>query len=140
MKDPPERHVVSKKPLHNSVNQMKPPDCCEVALPDAKKSTVSKRKGGGRRKRAQIEEVAMQPVDSRAVVAPPVSSKSIAFHRRPGYGQAGSKCIVKANHFLAGLPDKDLFQYDVSLVRTKMDDLELELEVGLVSDALDWIW
>jgi hypothetical protein len=30
----------------------------------------------------------------------------------------GQKCIVKANHFFAELPDKDLHQYDVSFVFT----------------------
>jgi hypothetical protein len=28
----------------------------------------------------------------------------------------GQRCIVKANHFFAELPDKDLHQYDVSLL------------------------
>lgn len=44
----------------------------------------------------------------------PTSSKSLSFAPRPGYGQVGAKCIVKANHFFAELPDKDLNQYDVS--------------------------
>lgn len=44
----------------------------------------------------------------------PTSSKSLSFAPRPGYGQVGTKCIVKANHFFAELPDKDLNQYDVS--------------------------
>lgn len=42
------------------------------------------------------------------------SSKSVSFAPRPGFGQVGTKCIVKANHFFAELPDKDLNQYDVS--------------------------
>ncbi|KAL2469810.1 Protein argonaute 10 [Abeliophyllum distichum] len=45
----------------------------------------------------------------------PSSSKSLSFARRPGYGQIGTKCIVKANHFFSELPDKDLNQYDVSI-------------------------
>jgi eukaryotic translation initiation factor 2C len=28
----------------------------------------------------------------------------------------GQRCIVKANHFFAELPDKDLHQYDVSFL------------------------
>lgn len=48
------------------------------------------------------------------VHAPPTSIKKLHFPRRPGFGQAGSRCIVKANHFIAELPDKDLHQYDVS--------------------------
>ncbi|KAM0874017.1 hypothetical protein ACQ4PT_037690 [Festuca glaucescens] len=47
-------------------------------------------------------------------LAPP-SSKSGRFPMRPGKGTSGSRCIVKANHFSAELPDKDLHQYDVSI-------------------------
>ena len=36
------------------------------------------------------------------------SSKSLSFARRPGYRQVGTKYIVKANHFFAELPDRDL--------------------------------
>ncbi|KAI5055294.1 hypothetical protein GOP47_0030439 [Adiantum capillus-veneris] len=46
---------------------------------------------------------------------PPVSSKKLRFPPRPGRGQTGIKCIVKANHFFAELPDKDLHQYDVAI-------------------------
>ncbi|XP_019449897.1 PREDICTED: protein argonaute 10-like [Lupinus angustifolius] len=45
----------------------------------------------------------------------PTSSKSLSFAPRPGYGQVGTKCIVKANHFFAELPDKDLNHYDVTI-------------------------
>ncbi|KAK1270774.1 Protein argonaute 10 [Acorus gramineus] len=43
------------------------------------------------------------------------SSKSLMLPLRPGFGQAGTKCVVKANHFFAELPDKDLHQYDVTI-------------------------
>ncbi|KAG5512851.1 hypothetical protein RHGRI_038677 [Rhododendron griersonianum] len=45
----------------------------------------------------------------------PPSSKSIVLHRRPGYGQMGSKCLVKANHFLAEISKRDLTQYSVTI-------------------------
>uniref|UniRef100_A0A1D1Z031 Protein argonaute 10 n=2 Tax=Magnoliopsida TaxID=3398 RepID=A0A1D1Z031_9ARAE len=45
----------------------------------------------------------------------PTSSKLVRFPSRPGFGQVGTKCVVKANHFFAELPDKDLTQYDVSI-------------------------
>lgn len=45
----------------------------------------------------------------------PNSSKSLNFSTRPGFGTVGTKCIVKANHFFAHLPDKDLNQYDVTI-------------------------
>ena len=43
----------------------------------------------------------------------PTSSKALSFAQRPGFGQLGTKCVVKANHFFTELPDKDLNQYDV---------------------------
>jgi hypothetical protein len=46
----------------------------------------------------------------------PVSSKALRFPLRPGKGRLGQKCMVKANHFFADLPDKDLHQYDVSFL------------------------
>ena len=63
----------------------------------------------------------------------PTSSKSLSFAPRPGFGQVGAKCIVKANHFFAELPDKDLNQYDVSsflswgLISINMLLLKIEL-------------
>ncbi|EEE66396.1 hypothetical protein OsJ_22736 [Oryza sativa Japonica Group] len=45
----------------------------------------------------------------------PVSTKSFKFPHRPGSGSIGTRCLVKANHFFAQLPDKDLHQYDVSI-------------------------
>jgi len=47
------------------------------------------------------------------VQAFPVSHKSYKFPHRPGNGSIGTRCLVKANHFFAELPDKDLHQYDV---------------------------
>lgn len=46
----------------------------------------------------------------------PSSSKSLSFAQRPGFGQLGTKCVVKANHFFAELPEKDLNHYDVRYI------------------------
>jgi eukaryotic translation initiation factor 2C len=54
-----------------------------------------------------------QSSTSQAVRPPPASSKSVRFPLRPGKGTYGDRCVVKANHFFAELPDKDLHQYDV---------------------------
>ncbi|MBA0713568.1 hypothetical protein Golax_012594, partial [Gossypium laxum] len=51
----------------------------------------------------------------QAIQPVPSSSKSVRFPLRPGKGCTGTKCIVKANHFFAELPDKDLHQYDVTI-------------------------
>ncbi|KAG6752793.1 hypothetical protein POTOM_042831 [Populus tomentosa] len=52
---------------------------------------------------------------SQAIQPLPASSKSVRFPLRPGKGSTGIRCIVKANHFFAELPDKDLHQYDVTI-------------------------
>jgi len=49
-----------------------------------------------------------------APTPPPASKSSMRFPLRPGKGSYGTKCVVKANHFFAELPNKDLHQYDVS--------------------------
>ncbi|KAK8970476.1 Protein argonaute 1B [Platanthera guangdongensis] len=63
----------------------------------------------------QVQNLSLQaePEASQAIV--PASSKSIRFPLRPGKGKNGAKCVVKANHFFAELPKKDLHQYDVSI-------------------------
>lgn len=77
----------------------------------------------------------------------PSSSKSLSFAPRPGYGQLGTKCIVKANHFFAELPDKDLNQYDVSSKHIlwstfwysfKFTSLSFSLSVTLLRGGGEW--
>ncbi|XP_024989726.1 protein argonaute 1-like [Cynara cardunculus var. scolymus] len=62
----------------------------------------------------QLKQLSTQQDDP--VQAAPASSKSMRFPLRPGKGSSGTRCIVKANHFFAELPDKDLHQYDVTIV------------------------
>ncbi|CAH9052994.1 unnamed protein product [Cuscuta europaea] len=63
----------------------------------------------------QLEKLTVQPEVAPGQAIQPASSKAMRFPLRPGPGQMGMKCIVKANHFFAELPDKDLHQYDVSV-------------------------
>ncbi|KAL0903812.1 hypothetical protein M5K25_025865 [Dendrobium thyrsiflorum] len=112
-----ERHFV-KKPLQSAaVNQptTPPPPPLPVL---AKKKSGMRRRGKGRGKvtdEVKLLEPAAREVTSAGIVGSPVSTKAITFHQRPGFGQVGVKCVVKANHFLAQLPDKDLNQYDVTI-------------------------
>lgn len=62
----------------------------------------------------QFQQLAVQPEASATQTVAPASSKSLRFPLRPGKGKYGQSCMVKANHFFAELPDKDLHQYDVS--------------------------
>ncbi|CAA2961073.1 argonaute 1 [Olea europaea subsp. europaea] len=63
----------------------------------------------------QIEQLGIQSEAAPSQAMQPASSKSMRFPLRPGKGSSGTKCVVKANHFFAELPDKDLHQYDVSI-------------------------
>lgn len=63
----------------------------------------------------QVEQLDIQEgASSQAIQPVPQTSKAMRFPLRPGKGSTGARCIVKANHFFAELPDKDLHQYDVS--------------------------
>ncbi|KAL7138768.1 hypothetical protein ABFS83_09G005000 [Erythranthe nasuta] len=64
----------------------------------------------------QIQQLSIQPDAAPSQEMQPASSKSVRFPLRPGKGSNGTRCIVKANHFFAELPDKDLHQYDVSII------------------------
>ncbi|KDP43930.1 hypothetical protein JCGZ_05397 [Jatropha curcas] len=46
---------------------------------------------------------------------PPASSKAVRFAARPGFGTRGRKLVVRANHFLVQIADRDLCHYDVSI-------------------------
>ncbi|KAK1384139.1 Argonaute 1 [Heracleum sosnowskyi] len=65
----------------------------------------------------QFQQLSVQQEGSSSEIVRPIpaSSKSLGFPLRPGRGSIGSRCIVKANHFFAELPDKDLHQYDVTI-------------------------
>ncbi|XP_042013844.1 protein argonaute 1-like [Salvia splendens] len=63
----------------------------------------------------QIQDLSIQQEVAPGRDMQPASSKSLRFPLRPGKGNYGTRCVVKANHFFAELPDKDLHQYDVSI-------------------------
>ncbi|KAL2661786.1 hypothetical protein AAZV13_02G002500 [Glycine max] len=143
MRESSEQHLVIKPHLQNPMNGAKkvpravqngkgppPPPLPQQELPHNQTSPHVRNKGrrrsrGGGRKCDQ-GDVLMRPIVASGVengstmcgeieMSCPTSSKSLSFAPRPGYGQVGTKCIVKANHFFAELPDKDLNQYDVSI-------------------------
>ncbi|XP_062229123.1 protein argonaute PNH1-like [Phragmites australis] len=104
-----------KQPLQSSVAQPKAETAASAAVvpPDGGKRCGG---GGGRRCGGRGRaRVAGEPRAAPLVIGPPVPSKGLSFCRRPGFGTVGARCVVKANHFLAELPDKDLTQYDVKI-------------------------
>lgn len=68
----------------------------------------------------QVQQLSIQSKGTSSLasqsVAPAASSKSMRFPLRPGKGSIGFRCIVKANHIFAELPDKDLHHYDVGII------------------------
>ncbi|CAK9164364.1 unnamed protein product [Ilex paraguariensis] len=63
----------------------------------------------------QFQQLTIQQEAGPSQAIQPASSKSMRFPQRPGKGSTGTRCVVKANHFFAELPDKDLHQYDVTI-------------------------
>ncbi|CAK8538743.1 unnamed protein product [Lathyrus sativus] len=62
------------------------------------------------------QDLGQMTIHSEETPAPPPASKSsLRFPLRPGIGKNGKKCVVRANHFFAELPKKDLHQYDVTI-------------------------
>ncbi|VAI89444.1 unnamed protein product [Triticum turgidum subsp. durum] len=110
-----------KQPLQSSVAQPKAEAPQPPPLEGGKRCAGKRRGGRGRARPAEgprpAPGPAAAPVEAatRAVIGPPVPSKGLSFCRRPGFGTVGARCVVKANHFLAEIPDKDLTQYDVKI-------------------------
>lgn len=65
---------------------------------------------------AMLQQVADAPPPPRAVPLIPSSSKKLSTPARPGFGTIGRKSVIKANHFLVDLGQKDPYQYDVSFL------------------------
>ncbi|KAK3028069.1 hypothetical protein RJ639_039360 [Escallonia herrerae] len=95
MKEPEQKHVISRKVLRSPENVEK---------------RVGSRRGRRRGRGTKLERLLQNGETERSV------DKNLAFHRRPGFGQLGTKCMVKANHFLADISEMDLTQYSVKII------------------------
>ncbi|KAB2012563.1 hypothetical protein ES319_D09G098400v1 [Gossypium barbadense] len=96
-----------------------PPPQMAVAPPvppsGAAFSHSSSSSGVGSLSREVSEKLTMEPVAvTMAPPLPPSSSKAIRPPPRPGFGSAGTKCLVRANHFLVDVANADLHHYDVT--------------------------
>ncbi|XP_065869022.1 protein argonaute 5-like isoform X1 [Euphorbia lathyris] len=65
--------------------------------------------------RRQVEQKLAIGEPAVKAPAPPASSKSVRFPSRPGFGTLGKKCLLKANHFLVEISERDFRQYDVTI-------------------------
>nr|XP_043619532.1 protein argonaute PNH1-like isoform X2 [Erigeron canadensis] len=124
-----QKHVISKRitRVGNLVNNDNNNDKkCGVEdnmnVIDSKISAGKKIKGRRRGKGKLMEtsssspSMLLQQQDSRFQISSSSSVGEIMFHKRPGFGQLGTKCVVKANHFLADLADMELTQYSVKII------------------------
>ncbi|CAO2822761.1 unnamed protein product [Amaranthus hypochondriacus] len=117
VRDPELKHIISKKLVESKpVLQQTSNRFCESTgerLEDVPKN-AKRRRGRRKSKGAIMEDL---PADGKLElrVEPPTSNKGIVFQRRPGFGQLGTKCVVKANYFLAELSRSDLCQYNVTI-------------------------
>ncbi|KAG8097789.1 hypothetical protein GUJ93_ZPchr0013g37762 [Zizania palustris] len=64
---------------------------------------------------ASSSSTAPAPVVAASGALPPTSSKSLVFPSRPGFGTAGRRCRVRANHFVVQLADKTIYHYDIAI-------------------------
>ncbi|XP_073014200.1 protein argonaute 10-like [Typha latifolia] len=136
LKETSEQHIVIKTQANNPMSPVQkapktsqngkgpPPQVSQGAKLQNQSTSLSKnrgrRRGRGMRKNAMECQVPSGCLESKSQfgdpeVSVPCSSKSLRFPQRPGLGQAGTRCVVKANHFFAELPDKDLVHYDVTI-------------------------
>ncbi|KAK9058632.1 hypothetical protein SSX86_023474 [Deinandra increscens subsp. villosa] len=61
------------------------------------------------------QQVDAAPPPTVFVPMVPSSSKKLSTPARQGFGTIGRKCVIKANHFLVDLGQKDPYQYDVAI-------------------------
>ncbi|KAL4200140.1 hypothetical protein AMTRI_Chr03g54920 [Amborella trichopoda] len=113
MREETENHVVLKnqKPLTSIQNEKKAQE------PHSQVKIKGRRRQRGRaRKEGKLNGIQHGGgANGSEMETSPPSSKSFRFPLRPGQGQLGTKCLVKANHFLTQFPGKDVTQYHVTI-------------------------
>ncbi|CAL5184828.1 unnamed protein product [Lathyrus oleraceus] len=69
-----------------------------------------------RRKKNRRNQIKSQETRLDSMLVPyPSCKNSLVFPCRPGYGQLGTKCLIKANHFLVQVSVSDLSHYNVKI-------------------------
>ncbi|KAK4343475.1 hypothetical protein RND71_036569 [Anisodus tanguticus] len=118
MKDPEQKHMVSITPLQESLNQNAPSQIGgERRIEEVKGNNAGKRRSRRKGKGILVEKV--QDINNNSEISTACSAssseRSLVFPLRPGYGQLGTKCLVKANHFITELSERNLCQYSVRI-------------------------
>ncbi|XAR59689.1 hypothetical protein NMG60_11015612 [Bertholletia excelsa] len=110
---PPPQAGIPSRPPHSPVASIpstsRPPS--SPSPPQSAESLV------GAVERTLVLQSPTSSVQAPATAAspPPESSKALCVPARPGYGTVGRKCVVRANHFLVGIANKDIHHYDVTI-------------------------
>ncbi|KAL0534162.1 hypothetical protein IC582_028446 [Cucumis melo] len=102
--------VVSAPPQPTPVASPPPPQTSTGTSSASSSGTAALSQPEVSKIEAQVEKMTLTPQN-----VPPSSSKDLTVAKRPGYGTAGRKVVVRANHFLVQVADKDLYHYDVSI-------------------------
>ncbi|TYG53472.1 hypothetical protein ES288_D09G112300v1 [Gossypium darwinii] len=106
---PPPQMAPAQPPPQMAVAPPVPPSGAAFSHP-------SSSSGVGSLSREVSEKLTMEPVAvTTAPPLPPSLSKAIRFPPRPGFGTVGTKCVVRANHFLVDVANADLHHYDVTI-------------------------
>ncbi|KAL8135054.1 protein argonaute 1-like [Apium graveolens] len=114
----PELHQASQAPPQAGVlTHPMPHVILDEVIQSEGSSSVEAAESSSSRLAQELQQVSLKSEFSSIEAAQPnpVSSKALRFPLRPGRGSTGSRIVVKANHFFAELPDKDLHQYDVTI-------------------------
>lgn len=108
--------MISRTPLKESLNQNAQPQISgERRIEEVKRNNNAGRRRSRRKGKGILVEKMQDINDSQTSTPCSASSseRSLVFPHRPGYGQLGTKCMVKANHFIAELSERSLSQYSV---------------------------
>nr|KJB35183.1 hypothetical protein B456_006G103100 [Gossypium raimondii] len=106
---PPPQMAPAQPPPQMAVAPPVPPSGAAFSHP-------SSSSGVGSLSREVSEKLTMEPVAvTTAPPLPPSLSKATRPPPRPGFGTVGTKCLVRANHFLIDVANADLYHYDVTI-------------------------
>ncbi|KAK1388135.1 Argonaute 1 [Heracleum sosnowskyi] len=113
----PELHQASQAPPQAGALTHPMPHVIPAEVTQSESSSVRASEPSSSQLTQELQQISLKSESSSIEAAQPnpVSSKALRFPLRPGRGSTGSRIIVKANHFFAELPDKDLHQYDVAI-------------------------
>ncbi|KAE8674886.1 Protein argonaute 1A [Hibiscus syriacus] len=104
---PPQTAPARQPPLQAAPTRQSPPQAAPARQPPPQEVPAHQPSSSA--------ESLSKEVSQKLALGPPSSTKAINFPRRPGFGTVGTKCTVRANHFLVDVANSDLHHYDVTI-------------------------